>query len=606
MGTTESILNDVSEKGPSTRPKKPPLPVLRLQGCVLGLSQSGKQTLLTRLEGKDPFRDAMDDHSERTVTVVPYQAPAVIVWDRIHLVVQVTRLVSTTVDFCILLINPTHEVTRIRKYMADAVQSLVEEQQGDADEPSRPVCLCVLLNFRDRQESKLTVDDVETFTKQLLQKYGVDSSRAVLYCGQVSLYNCYGLDSLHHFIYMSYLQRKQYDTEELLRVIQKSAAQVTIPQQSYEAFLGSIGQGKRLGGTHRRSGESAPNKQPLPAVMPPQNESPKVSVAENKVPDRPSVTEQRRNILPPKKSPAPAKPQPRPVDARAALEAFLASDSEEEAPEQKTRRVDSEDDSDDEFFYDETGKRSHVCPTVRPVAASSDDEDERGAAKGMPDAEAAQALNDRPVAPEKKQGNRRSHSESENDVEEQSLAANKPPSKSAEADGTHEVLEHPKENGAVTDHDVDGSATLADSGGEGIVATLTSSPAHERGGEPSQNGSAAADENPPRNKGGDSDDDDDFVIDIAATAVAVVQAPPSPKPPSPSSTQSDAKSPSVLSAAALAAIAQAQKQAEIMLHQAFDDQNHLKKAKKDKKKSEKKTRKEKKEKKCSRRESASP
>lgn len=463
--------SSVQRRRPSTggggrQQQQPITTAVRMSGLVLGMSQSGKQTLLARLEGKDPFADqSLDDYSQRAEATVPYRPPPQKrVWDRIQLQVQVSRSVGgvngaaassgaanrqRVVDFAVLLINPTHDPARIRNYLEDTIADLLrlqgyrsdEDDDGasgkdsnsraaDANDPNKsgtssskrratspgarpnPFCLCILLNFRDRMSPGvkwLEQSDVQAFTMDVLQSFSLEPDRIVLQCGHTSLYDCYGLDLLHHFIYQAYLQRKRTNLENFLHQIHDAQIESNrnAPSTSYDDFLVRIGrrpqsssssqqqkqkQRQSAGSTgahssqQRRSttGEAAP----APAETADQS-SHSDGIGGGEInrqadSDRPPSTQQRRRkILPGQQGgqgvggkperqprPAPVVQQQPPNRTRAALEAFLASDSEEEgdnegqdkaASRRKPRRytagpADSSDE-DDEFFYDESGHR---------------------------------------------------------------------------------------------------------------------------------------------------------------------------------------------------------------------------------------------------------
>lgn len=306
--------------------------VRQLSGLILGMSQSGKQTLLQRLEGKDPFRDdgngMDDDHSERAAAVVPYRPPREENTgtggigrrtqqpenDTVQLVVRVARTVVRSggipVDFAVLLLNPTHDKRRIRHYLHEVVPQLLQlqgyhprpstgsEERGematdsedgdpashDPDAPPSPpkplalrraVCLCLLLNFRDLKPSRggrrhtkqsvgrsrstspsstsskssssskstshaagarssssnssspgsrrwLSRSTVQRWVLEELADYGgdVEPSFLVLQCGHSSLYDCFGLDLLHHFVYQSYLHAQRLELQHRLQHVQ--------------------------------------------------------------------------------------------------------------------------------------------------------------------------------------------------------------------------------------------------------------------------------------------------------------------------------------------------------------------------------------------------
>jgi hypothetical protein len=166
--------------------------------------------------------------------------------------------------------------------------------------------------------------------------------------------DCYGLTTLHHFIYQSFLARKKTILEQQLREVREEQAKSrrSAPDQSYEDFLQFL---KGPSGKQRRT----PRKEPPPsdptAEHPVAPEEPNRPVAAK--PYRPmaatamtSQIHERRSLgLVPMQS----------ADAKKALEDFFASDDDEEDKHVMTASESSRrfDDDEDDFFYDEGGHR---------------------------------------------------------------------------------------------------------------------------------------------------------------------------------------------------------------------------------------------------------
>lgn len=416
MGTTESILHDADADASQSpeqqdqrlqrvrvrhrnlqRSSSRPGNVITLKGVVLGLTNSGKRTLLRRLEGKDPFvvvHDANDDEhdSPPLVIQVPYQPPPnVTVWDCIQLQVQL-KPENEPCHFCVILVNPKHKPKSLRPYIAKIVTMLVQqagytEKNKPIPPHCRPLCLCVLLNFRDLISD--TYDDciqqkhVEHWVNEILEQHSVVREKLILQCGTTSLRNCFGLSSLHHFIYRCYLQIKKEEWEQRLEIVRieldKSYPQV--PTMTYEAFL------KVLEQTKTDSEKPANGSSDNPYEGPRKHISEKEARKRDERKDRrieeetnQSVRNNRQRVVVRKE-----KGQTRSIimpkeylDPNLALEAFFADDDDDEVVTPKTlshhvQNVrDSSDDDDDDFFYDEKGQRHQHGG----VDYSSSDEDE--------------------------------------------------------------------------------------------------------------------------------------------------------------------------------------------------------------------------------------
>jgi hypothetical protein len=455
------------------------------------MAQSGKQTLLQRLEGKDPFSSdsgVVDDdydydydcQSQRSEIIVPYLPPpspddndSHRVWDRIQLQVNVSRSVpgasrnsdsnsdshshsnSKAVDFAVVLINPRHNPVRLREYLDETIRALLhlqghrnveeeqeqeeQEQENGAEEingdtaaatAQRPVCLCLLLNFRDLESSSSSAggaaaaaaaaaagqwmqeSDVQALTMEVLQDYSssLESSRLVLQCGSTSLFNCYGLNVLHHFIYQCYLQRKRWDLEQFLADVGRAQYSTRIaPSVSYEEFLGIAppaggrsesqppptskkGKGKKAKKERKRDGASRKSSSTKPVIRDNDDDDEEVdprqgSEDESVETNSDSQTGRRRRQImtntgtgvardakagaDKSKGSSSGKERPSFVSTKEALEAFLASEDEDEIenPGSPPKALERDDESeseneDDDYFYDESGRRRKMEPTV--------------------------------------------------------------------------------------------------------------------------------------------------------------------------------------------------------------------------------------------------
>jgi hypothetical protein len=433
-----------------TRNKPPPVAStavtkLQLSGLVLGMAQSGKQTLLQRLEGKDPFTDSsLDDCSEtaRSEIVAPYLAPPDHqVWDRIQLRVGVSRSVPSEtqaqtqaqtqtkvgVDFAVVLINPRHDPVRLRAYLDETIRALLhlqghqavdeeeeveesagqEQVKGSSGKTLRPVCLCLLLNFRDLESSSddwLQESDVQALTMEVLQDYfTLEPSRLVLQCGSTSLFNCYGLNVLHHFIYQCYLQRKRSDLEQfLIEVGQAQIASRKVPSVSYDEFLGIAAPSsseisivppttttatkkvKKAKKERRRDAASKKSSQTKEVIRDVGGEGDQQQGTQEEAVEVDSHSDTptgRRRIMTSRgetrdskvdgqsQSKGSSSGQERPsfVSTKEALEAFLASDDEEDvngSPSKALNHNDEVENEDDDYFYDESGSRRKMKLTA--------------------------------------------------------------------------------------------------------------------------------------------------------------------------------------------------------------------------------------------------
>jgi hypothetical protein len=377
---------------PSSASAKPPPSRLILHGCVLGLSKSGKSSLLERFQGREPktknsSKASSHNHSAQQQTAVaepdheetieiPYKAPAdAPTWhDRIRLHVKASKKVPSTttssknvnekeedaatatdrIDFYILVIDPrcqppqkktttkTKPTTaeKTQKYLTKVLRAAVKRQQRH----DAPLCFCILRSFRDAisvdgdgdgdedGNNAIQTADLTGWTLECLASLPdltvVDSNQLLLQTFDVSLIDCYGLTQLHQFIYQSYAM---YQIRQLQRQMEQAVmAQRTVvqPQPSYREFC---------------------RDHVATAGTPVENRSTTSSTKPGS----------RRAIMP---QPPPAvEKQPNNLASKNALEAFLESDDEDSAVVHHTRKEECENDDDDD---DES---SEACTNGRPI-----------------------------------------------------------------------------------------------------------------------------------------------------------------------------------------------------------------------------------------------
>lgn len=255
MGTTESILYDDDyevevddgqsverQPKPKARSRPPPPSQVLLRGCVLGMSKSGKTSLLERFQGREPVpRGSRTDdaaETEEETIEIPYKAPAdAPTWhDRIRLRVDASKKVhDESYDFLIVLVDPHKSVDKVHKYLTKTIRSAVKKR-GTHD---APLCLCLLRSFRDVLSDKDTCIEPSDLTSWILECLGqlsIDSSRLVLQQLDVSLTRCYGLAQLHQFIYQAYAQHHMESLRIQLHQAREAQRKVWHPQPSYQEF----------------------------------------------------------------------------------------------------------------------------------------------------------------------------------------------------------------------------------------------------------------------------------------------------------------------------------------------------------------------------------
>lgn len=457
-----------------TRPRAvPPKPIHRLCGLVVGGPQTGKRTLLQRLQGLDPFANDHDassnsdrrtstatTHSEALVTI-PYRPPnEATAWDRIQLQVRRSRDIDTTskdkLDFMVLLVKQTPTNNRGNDTdqdpnSIDAIQTILKtflhqlgypdnnnnndddgrsnketrsnHQEDDTQSSlSRPVCICILTNFRDlhpttpssssspNKDFVPTKQELNSLVTSLCQTMNVPQDKILFQMISTSLRNCYGLNILHNFVYQTYLIQKQAALEEQIqalsiqRIKTKNETDKLLLESSYQDFLKWLPQEQDAAvpssssssleqlhskvqhhvPKHKHSPPSPPMARPN---LPMHNKSPTMQESSRKPrvdshpPDSPPMSRQlplanpsdRRQVMMNSGSSSssntargrlpPGRPPPMRLD-KAALEAFLASDSEEEEMETQKQIITSS--------KNKRNKKTKVTP---PVDTSDDDSD---------------------------------------------------------------------------------------------------------------------------------------------------------------------------------------------------------------------------------------
>ena len=412
-------------------------PICRMAGLVLGGPLTGKHSLLQRLEGKDPFtksekKDGHDDEQpKKSVITIPYKPPEETrLPDRILLHIQSSpTVIQESIDFVVVLINPMHDWEDIKTYALNVLVQLFVKwgyiphnqkphENGEEDDksaiakteerhnPKLPICICFLFNFRDAVEDNLKrspdiklpqLSDFERLVKVVLDKSIPPADRprnSVVSFGSTSMRNCFGLDTLHHFIYRCYLSRKQMDLEQQLRDImemQNRANSYEPTVGSYKDFLNIVepfeeqpnAASSRTDRVAPKSAQKTTNKMAEAHAELTKSQTASLPDTERGLRGKSSNHAVRASST---REPVRAR-QPGPNGSRRsygakqpikigmdALEAFLASDDEEEDPKRKPKKhkkkkkkrerskkmsfaQSSSDDEDDDFFYDESGQR---------------------------------------------------------------------------------------------------------------------------------------------------------------------------------------------------------------------------------------------------------
>jgi hypothetical protein len=403
------------------RRRPPPKPVLRLEGVLVGGPETGKRTLLQRLQGKDPFRNDTSDESNSVSTTIPYKPPPKsLAPDRVLLHIQCLQN-SNQVEafhqnhqahFVVVLVNPKHTLETTRSYLQRLLNLYLDslgypvsntDQQEDGDDGKKvpntdnlasndhePLCVCILFNFRDLLKENSTLKrQLERNVTELLQQRSVPQHKVVMDWIHVSLKNCYGLDLLHAFIYKAYLSRKETILERQLHAIQTQRIVICTQEKengttSYEEFLKGLAPTKE-----ERKQQPSQKDQPAHAKV--------ATTGQEDSSDESSVDSRRRHrqrrTFPSSLHPKNGKKSTKQLSfgtGREALEAFLASSDEEEEETPKKGQVgkttssssDEDDDDDDDFFYDERGQRrfnhpQHQHHTIHASTSSDSKTEER-------------------------------------------------------------------------------------------------------------------------------------------------------------------------------------------------------------------------------------
>ena len=448
----------------------------QLNGIVLGMSKSGKRTLLQRLEGKEPdFLDTAanrqnDDNEAVVVVNAPYQPslhlPKFNQNETIQLHVQAMKKISShkhqekdsndmntekndDFHFYVILINPRHDRTKVRKYITKRFHDILRLQgymknNDTMDAPSpmtasgsgRPFCVSLLRNFCDRIQnippesidSIIQISDLTMWTMEVLGEYPemMENVRIppLLQCIDTSLLNCYGLSALHHFIYQSYVQNKQYivqkelfQIEEAISMSRQEATSFVVPYDEYIENIEPLLQGSAASTstTIPSSNNSAGSSIALSANRPVDNVTTTAgiggangntnninrrSIINTQYPSHPNDQNRKtkRQSHPPSSRNDQYPPDPprsrtmsgetststipsiqQTLDhAKDALEAFLESDSDddvedEEEEKQRLNRTkehekdDDDSDGDEDFYLDET-----IMDEVETIKSSTD------------------------------------------------------------------------------------------------------------------------------------------------------------------------------------------------------------------------------------------
>jgi hypothetical protein len=318
-------------------------------------------------------------------------------WDRIQCQVEIVvelKKDNSPVDFCVILVDPRHDRDRIQDYLGASIASLLLRQGYTAiDEPSlsrqkRPICLCLVLNFCDlltSAETTLSESDVSQMTFLALQHCSdLEPSQLLLQCTSTSLYNCYGLAGLHHFIYQSYLVHKEWKLNESLRAVQQAqldSRQHVPGSVSYKDYLRNLDEVSSAAAEQQESQMTSTTSSQHPTRPRPRERHPNSGTApRHKQQDKKQQRNDRRLHDVSAKHTS--------LDAKNALEAFLAADEDENlgaltATPTFIHNDTSSSDHEDDFFYDESGMRkplvdeASLVESVRTTARNTPNTTER-------------------------------------------------------------------------------------------------------------------------------------------------------------------------------------------------------------------------------------
>ena len=289
--------------------------------------------------------------------------------------------------------------------------------------------MCLLVNFRDLQPSKKRSGIQESEVKQcvigILQQNAQilpSNDQLLLQFGTTSLYNCFGLSTLHHFIYNTYLRAKRNELQQQLLEVHEemSRSQETSPRMKYKDFLKILGdevEEKRKKTSKKHHAKATHNLEPTNTQSSAQHQDNPDGIHANEsngdISEQPQQQPHRRNIVSKANAPPPAQTtqaqSPSCGNTKDALEAFLASDDDEEVtlvkkPRQRGQATydDDDDDDDDDFFYDEEGERCTVhngnkaipSPQAKASGSSSRKDLERSSQSARTDEPARESIRD--------------------------------------------------------------------------------------------------------------------------------------------------------------------------------------------------------------------
>jgi hypothetical protein len=219
-----------------------------------------------------------------------------------------------------------------------------------------------------------------------LQDFTNIETPPLLQCSDTSLLNCYGLSTLHHFIYQAYLQRKRYDLQQELYNVDEAVSQssqeistLVVPYDEYVSQVERLLKHSTTSHTSQTPVMSSNSSNSAGRYRTGRNDDETATTATSS-----GAGDGRRRIVLPytqqqnrdeqqsrvrtmsggSSSTLPSAQQS--IDnAKDALEAFLESDDSDERNEdpvpiarrQSKKKRDDDDDSDDDFYFDESGNR---------------------------------------------------------------------------------------------------------------------------------------------------------------------------------------------------------------------------------------------------------
>jgi len=325
--------------------------VSSLHGIVIGLPSTGKKSLLQRLAGRDPFSQEAQGEKDCKRIVIPYKAPGGTSGERIQLSVEVSSTFEELPDFYVAMINPRHDPRSLKPYLMKLLKMLIKAGS------SKALSVCILINFRDEYESRpVRVSEVDV-KEWIIEEREQSSSVMIplIETGVVSMKNCYGLLTLHHFIYRAFLYRKQRFLEgELRKVSAEMDKSQKLPTQTYEEFLdilnGSTGEEEKKIKSKKQFDETVSSK-----IFPKksQPETLQASDSTQKSGQEIESVNKNRQIYSFNKPPTH-------VNTKVSLDEFFADDDDDDIdnsnitlPSHQESRREKQDD----FYYDEDGER---------------------------------------------------------------------------------------------------------------------------------------------------------------------------------------------------------------------------------------------------------